>query len=211
MSKVWKIVMALALVACAAQVAAAQSPTVLLDGEVVTASGQPARESLVVVFLNSHEIGRGETQCDASACRFEISVPNDSGIGTPGADGVSRLNVGTIQLKTPKVVAAPSAAAPRHPVYAILALSDTATDMPPEMKDGQLGLLPDGGVTVIGPTRAVEPPASPPGGSFSIAGGLAALAALAVMGTVCFASLIVALGAIGWLVYRWRRTEQSGH
>ncbi|MFN8499890.1 MAG: hypothetical protein U0641_18705 [Anaerolineae bacterium] len=209
MLKLWKIVIALALVACASQVAAAQSPTVVLDGDVVNAAGQPAHDTLVVVFLNSHEIGRGETQCDAAACHFEISVPNDSGIGTPGPDGVSRVHVGTIAVKTPKVVAAPSAAAPRHPVYAILALNDTATDMPPEMKEGQLGLLPDGGVTVIGPTRAVEPSPAAASGAFSINSAVAALAALLVMGTVCFTSLVVALVAVGWLVYRWRRADKG--
>ncbi|MFN8470770.1 MAG: hypothetical protein U0822_01005 [Anaerolineae bacterium] len=208
MSKLWKIVLALALVACVAQVAAAQSPVVVLDGDVIDKSGQPAKDTLVVVFLNSHEVGRGETQCDASTCRFEVSIPDDSGIGSPGPDGVSHVHVGTIELKTPKVIATPSAVAPRHPVYAIVALSDTASDMPPEMKDGQLGLMPDGGVTVIAPARPPEAPLPTAGAPFSIAGTMSAFVALAAMGAVCFISLVVAVAAIGWLVYRWRRADE---
>ncbi len=209
MSKLWKIALALVFAIGVASAAHAQAPVVVLDGNVVDTAGQPAQNTLVVVFLNSHEIGRGETQCDSGACRFEIAIPDDSGIGSAEPDGISRIQVGTIKVKTPQIVATPSSAGQRHAVYAVLALSEAASDMPPEMKEGQLGLMPDGGVTVINATRPPDTPLPTTAPAFSISNSLAALAALVVMAAVCFTSLVIAALAVGWLVYRWRRSAPS--
>ncbi len=206
MPRVWKIMLALALVLSAARVARAQSPVAVVDGEVVNGAGQPASNTLVVVFMNSHEVGRGETVCTSGACRFEIAIPNESGLGSPGPDGVSRVHAGTITVKTPKLLETTGTATPHRGVYAVLALSEAADAMPPEMKDGQLGLMPDGGVAVINPTRPVDTPLPTGAATFSISNSLTALAALAIMGVVCVTSLVIIAGAVVWLAYRWRRS-----
>lgn len=209
MLKIWKLVLALMLVLGAARVAQAQAPVVVLDGNVVDTTGQPAHNTLVVVFLNSHEIGRGETECDGGTCHFEIAIPDDAGIGSAGPDGIPRVQVGTIKVNTPKLLETPPATGQRRAAYAVLALSEAASEMPSEMREGQLGLMPDGGVAVINATRPPDIPIPSAASSFSISNGLAAVAALTIMAAVCFTSLVTAAVAVGWLVYRWRRPGPS--
>lgn len=200
MRQVWILLMVLVGTLATASPATAQGHTVIFHGEVVGEDGQPAGDKMVVVFFNTHEVGRGETICDAQGCRFEILVNDETGIGEVGQDGLSRVQVGVLTVGAPKTFQAPGGGPPRRPIYAVAALKDDPNNLPPAMQDGRLGLLPDDSVVVIEPTRppAATGPASQPTVS-AIGVGLpwlwVALLALSCCGT------LLALMGLGVLVF----------
>ncbi len=210
MRQVWILVMVLVGTLATAAPATAQGHTVMFHGEVVGEDGQPASDKMVVVFFNTHEVGRGETICDAQRCRFEILVNDETGIGEVGQDGLSRVQVGILTVGAPKTFQAPGGGPPRRPIYSIMALKDAPNDLPPAMQDGRLGLLPDGSVVVIEPTRppAATGPASSPAAS-AIGVGLPWLW-VALLALSCCVTLLAMLAVIALIVFVLRRPATAG-
>lgn len=201
MKRVWILALAVVAALLATTAVAAQGRTVVFEGSLVGEDGQPAGDKVVVVFFNTHEVGRGETTCDAQGCRFEILVPDETGIGSPGPDGLPHVQVGTLRLGQPATIPAPGGGPPRRPIYSVTALKDDPSSLPPAIQEGRLGLLPDGSVMVIEPTR--PPAATRPAVATATVASFpwlpVALLALSCCGTLL---ALLGLGALAFVLLR---------
>lgn len=197
MKRVWIVALAMLAALLAATTVAAQGRTVAFEGTLVGEDGQPAGDKLVVVFFNTHEVGRGETTCDAQGCRFEILVPDETGIGSPGPDGLPRVQVGALRMGQPAAIPAPGGGPPRRPIYSVTALKDDPNSLPPAIQEGRLGLLPDNSVMVIEPTR--PPAATRPAAATATGVGFPWLAVTLLALSCC--GILLALLGLGVLVF----------
>jgi hypothetical protein len=151
------MVLTLVVAAALARQALEQTRTVIFEGAVVESQTQPGETRVVVVVESGHEVARGEAPCSSGHCLFEIVVSDDSDVGEVAPDGFAHVVMNNLEIGKPQVVAGTSASGKRVS-YAVMALKETADDLPPAMRDGQLGLFPDGGVAVIAPNRPPDLP-----------------------------------------------------
>lgn len=183
-----------------------QGRLTVFDGVVVDAQDQPAANRLVVVFLNSREVGRAPTSCGGGACRFEILALDEYGVGDVGPDGLAYVHL-NLKVGQPEVIPVQAPGSGRRSNYAVMALNQPADQLPDVMQTGRLGLLPDSSVAVIEPTR--PPQLTRPAGGAGRAPGVAAvrgfpLLEMALLALACCGTLLAlpVLGALVWVAAR---------
>jgi hypothetical protein len=115
----------------------------VLQGQVTSVTGEPARDRLVVAFLRGREVGRTVTRCGAGGCTFRLALPWPAEAGEPPAPAdLGEIPEGESQ---PYQVQA----GPAFRTYLVQVLAGDKDDLPPEFLSQRLGMLPDGQVVVI--------------------------------------------------------------
>jgi hypothetical protein len=142
-------------VSCAAPPGPAGQDQLAFQGAVQSMTGEPAQDRLVVVFLDGKEAGRSVTRCQGADCAFSVGVPNAYQLAghAPSGSGPARIEVGLVpegESRTFPAVATPDELNRTQHVYVVQVLAGPQTSLPPEFQAERLGLLPDGGVVVIG-------------------------------------------------------------
>ena len=212
MKRVWLVVWSLlaALVLGGTAYAQATPEYVIFDGTVYDAQGQPGVGRVIIVFMNGREVGRDEADCDGRACRFEIVVADESGVGQPDRDGLLYVHVPNLTVGKPQVFVGPNPPPYQRANYAVMALTQTADELPEPIKEGRVALFPDGGLVVFEPTR---PPALPrPEPRFATPAAQFPWLAVALLALTCSASLFVLLvlgGLAVFLAWRSRAIKQT--
>ena len=209
MKRVWLVVWAVVAALVLSRTASADvgPEHVIFEGSVFDAQGQPGVGRVVIVFMNGREVGRDEVDCDGKGCRFEVVVADESGVGQRDPDGLVYVHVKDLTVGKPQVFVGPNPPPYERANYAVMALTQTADELPESIKQGRVALFPDGGLVVFEPTR---PPALPRPEPLVVspAARLAQFPWLpvALLALTCAASLFTLLVLGGLVVFlAWRR------
>ncbi len=171
----------------------------VLQGQVISVTGQPARDRLVVAFLQGREVGRTTTRCTGELCTFRLALPWPAEAGEPPApadlgevpEGESR----PYQIQ----------AGPALHTYIVQVLAGDKDELPAEFLSQRLGMLPDGQVVAIeeGGSRAQGPQWTP---SLPLEGPVLVLLLLS-----CWAGFLALLAgaAFVFLAVRWLGSPPS--
>jgi len=172
----------------------------VIQGQVISVTGEPANDRLVVAFLRGREVGRTTTRCTGERCTFRLALPWPAEAGEPPAPA----DLGEIpegESRPYQVQAGPAL----H-IYVVQVLAGDKDDLPSEFLSQRLGMLPDGQVVAIEErgSLAQGPQWTP---SLPLEGPVLVLLLLS-----CCAGLLALLSgaAFVFLALRWLGTASSG-
>lgn len=171
----------------------------VFQGQVISLTGEPADDRLVVAFLNGREVGRAITRCAGIRCTFTLAaIWLDQAGQAPAPVDLGQIPEG--ESRSYEVPGLPGE--PGRRTYVIQVLAGDKDTLPPEFLSGKLGMLPDGQVLVISAgARPAQGPQWPP----RIPVERTVIALLLVS---CCAGLVAVLAGVAFviLIARWLST-----